>query len=252
MNLSKIILACLLCAGFGGCHTPNTATQPSTRLDYPADWQERWMQRHAGFVREAGRGGVEVLFLGDSITDYWRSHGRAVWDREFAPLGAANFGISGDRTQNVLWRITHGELEGIKPKVVVLMIGTNNTGPGFGGEQSLTPQNTSAEIVAGIHAIVKTLAKSLPEARILVLGIFPRGDKEDPLRKQLAEINQSLGKYVGGRNVRFLDITSRFLAPDGTLSKEIMPDLLHPNERGYEIWADAIRDPLRAMLDLSP
>jgi lysophospholipase L1-like esterase len=149
----------------------NSALQPAPR-------DAAWVKRHEGFVAEAARGGVDVLFLGDSITDGWRrpgpNGGKAVWDREIAPLRAANFGIGGDRTQHVLWRIEQGTLEGLRPRVVVLMIGTNNTGFERDGT---TPRNTPAETVAGVQAIVGQLRRRLPEARVLLLAVFPRGDR---------------------------------------------------------------------------
>ena len=221
----------------------NTAIKPEPR-------DPNWVKRHEGFVQIAKQGGVDVLFVGDSITDGWRrlerGGGKATWDREFAPLKAANFGISGDRTQHVLWRLENGELDGIRPKAVVLMIGTNNTGFERDGT---TPRNTPAETVAGVDAILRKLRTSQPQAKILLLAVFPRGEKPDhPQRLQVNEINRGIAKLADGKNIRFLDINARFLAADGTLPKEIMPDFLHPAEKGYEIWAAAIKEPLAALL----
>jgi hypothetical protein len=175
------------------------------------------MQRDREFVDIARKGGIDVLFIGDSITDFWRNRGKAVWDQCLAPLNAANFGIDGDRTQQVLWRIEHGELEGIKPKVIVLMIGTNNTGLEKDG---ITPRNTTSEVVARITAVVKELRTRLPDASNLLLAIFPRGPKGDPIRVQLNETNAAPRELGGGRHVIFLDIGPRFLTPDGTLTRE--------------------------------
>lgn len=217
----------------------------------PAPRDANWVKRHDGFVEIAKKGGVNVLFVGDSITDAWRQPdpakgGKAIWDREYAPLGAANFGISGDRTQHVLWRLQNGELEGIKPKAVVLMIGTNNTGFERDGT---TPRNTPAQTIEGVKAIVSHLRAQQPQAKILLLAIFPRGEKPDhPQRAQINEINATLAKLHDGRHVHFLDIGQKFLAPDGTLPKDIMPDFLHPNQKGYEIWSAAIKEPLAALL----
>jgi lysophospholipase L1-like esterase len=211
----------------------NTAIQPAPR-------DANWVKRHEGFVAQAKQGGIEVLFLGDSITDGWRSKGKAVWEKQYAPRQAANFGIGGDRTQHVLWRMEHGELDGIKPKAVVLMIGTNNTGK----DQDGKPRNTTPEIVEGVTAIVQGLRAKLPQSKILLLAVFPRGEKDTPIRDQLKEINTALAKLDDGKMVKFLDIGPKFLEPDGTLSKDIMPDLLHPNEKGYQIWADAIESTL--------
>lgn len=213
----------------------------------PAPKDARWMQRHEAFVARAQQGGINVLFLGDSITDFWRTRGKAVWDREFVPLGAANFGISGDRTQNVLWRLEHGEADGYQPKVVVLLIGTNNTGR---ERDSDRPRNTTAEVVEGVAAVVHELRARFPEAKILLLALFPRGTRGSAQRAQVAEVNRSLARLNDGRHVCFLDIGKRFLDPDGDgdIPRSIMPDLLHPSLRGYEIWADAIREPLRRLL----
>jgi lysophospholipase L1-like esterase len=217
----------------------------------PVPRDAAWVKRHEEFVTIAKQGGVDVLFLGDSITDFWRrddkkSGGKKTWDARFAPLKAANFGISGDRTQHVLWRLENGELDGISPKAIVLMIGTNNTGFERDGK---TPRNTPAETAAGVTAIVKKLRAALPQAKILLLGIFPRGEKPDhPQRLQIAEINATIAKLADRKAVHYLDIGPRFLSATGVLPKEFMPDLLHPGELGYEVWADAIKAPLEALL----
>jgi lysophospholipase L1-like esterase len=223
--------------------TANTAVDPVPR-------DPSWVKRHEGFVEIAKQGGVDVLFLGDSITDFWRSEnktrgGKAVWDENFAPLHAANFGINADRTQHVLWRMQHGELDGLQPKAVVLMIGTNNTGL---ERDKVTPRNTTAEATEGVTAVVAGLRAKLPAAKILLLAIFPRGEKGDPIRDQIKDINTALARLDDGKFVYFLDIGPKFLEPDGTLSKEIMPDLLHPSEQGYQIWAAAIKEPLARLL----
>jgi lysophospholipase L1-like esterase len=209
----------------------NTATNPVPR-------DAKWVQRHEGFVKIAKQGGIDLLFLGDSITDFWRSRGAQVWKTYYGDRHAANFGISGDRTQHVLWRIEHGELDGIHPKVVVLMIGTNNTGN----------RNTPPEVIQGVTAVVNELKVKLPDSKILLLAIFPRGEKNAPQRAQIATINSAIAKLDDGKQVKFLDIGQKFLQPDGTLPRDIMPDLLHPNEKGYKIWADAMEPTLAKML----
>lgn len=209
----------------------NSAVVPTLRND--------WLQRHNGFVAEAKKGGIDLLFVGDSITDFWRNRGKNVWNERYASLKAANFGISGDRTEHVLWRLQNGELQGIDPKVTVLMIGTNNLG-----------RNTVEQIAAGVTAIVDEIKKQLPHTRILLLAIFPRDEKPDsPSRTKIAAINAILSKLDdGGRSVAYLDIGQKFLQADGVLSPTIMPDFLHPNEKGYEIWADAMAPKLAALL----
>ena len=216
----------------------NTATNPVPR-------DAGWLKRHQAFVEEAKAGGIDLLFLGDSITDFWRGRGSNVWNRCYSTRHAANFGISGDRTQHVLWRIENGELDGLQPKVLVLMIGTNNTGK---ERDNKTIRNTAPETVEGVTAVVHELRARLPKTKILLLAIFPRGDKTNPIRQELREINTQLALLADGNQVRFLDLGPHFLAADGTLSRDIMPDLLHPNAKGYEIWADAMEPTLDSML----
>lgn len=225
----------------------NSAVRPEPRAG-------NWMKRHEAFVAEAKAGGIAVLFVGDSITDFWRNPGprggRNVWDREFAPLHAANFGISGDRTQHVLWRLQHGEVDGLHPQAVVLMIGTNNTGL---ERDKKTVRNTPEQTIAGVTAVVKELRTRLPESRLLLLAIFPRGaTPADPQRAEIDFINHRIAGLADGRQVRFLDLGPDFLSPDGTLAKEIFPDFLHPNEKGYEIWAKAMKPVLLELLARPP
>ncbi len=222
----------------------NSAIRPEPR-------DPNWVKRHEGFVA-LPKQGMDVLFLGDSITDFWRRDnnpnqgGWPVWARNYESRHALNLGISGDRTQHVLWRMQNGELDGLAPRLVVLMIGTNNTG--FERDNK-TVRNTVPEAIEGVKAIVRGLRAKLPGAKILLLAIFPRGEKPDhPQRIQVNEINRALASLDDGKTVRYLDIGPKFLAADGTLPKDIMPDFLHPNEHGYEIWADAMRDTLNAML----
>jgi lysophospholipase L1-like esterase len=220
----------------------NTATKPADRKD------KGWTNRHERFVERAGKGGVDVLFLGDSITQGWEGSGKDVWKESIAPLKAANFGIGGDRTQHVLWRITEGkELEGIHPKAAVLMIGTNNVG-----------SNSAEQIAEGVAAIVKELRKQRPDMQILLLGVFPRAGKRipreateakaDELQPKIKDINKSLAKLDDGKKVHYLDIGGQFLEKDGALSKAVMPDYLHLSKKGYEIWAKAITPSLEKML----
>lgn len=194
------------------------------------------MKMHESFLDRAKKGDVNLLFLGDSITQGWNNND--VWKRFYGPRRAANFGIGGDRTEHVLWRLRHGELDGISPRVVVLMIGTNNAGA-----------NTADEIAQGVTAIVKELRKRLPEAKVLLLGVFPRGPKPDATRALLEDVNRRIAKLDDGSHVTYLDIGKAFLNPDATLSREIMPDYLHLSARGYRIWADAMEPTLWRLLD---
>ena len=190
----------------------------------------RTMPRHEGFLETARAGNIDLLFVGDSITDGWRRGGLDVWNKHFAPLKAANFGIGGDTTQGVLWRMQNGELDGFKAKLIVLMLGTNNIN-----------RNPNAEIAAGDRLIVEEFRKRQPQAKVLILGIFPRAmEAASPARASIKEINGMLAKMADGKQIFYLDIGDKFLTPDGTLTAEIMPDALHPSAKGYQIWADAI------------
>jgi lysophospholipase L1-like esterase len=217
---------------------PNSATNPVPR-------DANWVKRHEGFVRQAKQGGIDILFMGDSITDFWRNRGSNVWNHYYAPMHAANFGISGDRTQHVLWRMDHGELDGIHPKVVVLMIGTNNTGK---ERDKKTPRNTPPQVIEGVTAVVADLRAKLPDSKILLLAIFPRGDGGPEQQAQINEINPAIAKLDDGKMVKFLDIGAKFLDADGKVDATVMPGLLHPNEKGYQIWADAMNPTLDEML----
>jgi lysophospholipase L1-like esterase len=200
--------------------------------------EKNWMARHDRFLERARKGDVDVLFLGDSITQGWEGSGKQVWKKQFEPLKAANFGIGGDRTQHVLWRIENGEVDDIKPRVAVLMIGTNNSGA-----------NTADEIADGIKLIVRRLGEKLPDTKVLLLGVFPRGEKPNATRDKLAEVNERIASLADGKRVTYLDIGKQFLNDDGTISREVMPDFLHLTPEGYRIWADAMEPTLWKMLD---
>ncbi len=205
--------------------TTNDAIVPVARAGNAA-----WMARHAKMNARVAQGNVDLLIIGDSITHGWEGSGKQVWEKFYTPRNAVNLGIGGDRTQHVLWRLQHGNIKGISPKLAVLMIGTNNAG-----------DNTPEEIAEGIKAIVDLLRAKLPETKVLILAIFPRGpNNADPLRQVNQKTNAIVAKLADGKMVHFLDINRVFLEPDGTLSREIMPDLLHPREKGYGLWAKAM------------
>lgn len=199
-----------------------------------------WKDRHAACVATTKRNDFDVAFVGDSITQGWEGGGAAAWNRDFAPLKAANFGFSGDRTEHVLWRLDNGELLGTKAKLVVIMIGTNNVGHG---------SSNAEQTAQGVSAILGRLAKGLPNAKVLLLGVFPRGEApNDAGRLAVADISQRISKFHDGKRVFFKDIGPAFIRGDGTLRTLLMPDRLHLNEAGYDIWAQAIRDDVRALL----
>ncbi len=208
-------------------------------LDHPAVAPAiKDRNRHDGFMEDIKKGSNDLVFIGDSITDGWRGGGKKVWDEAFGPLKPLNLGISGDRTQHVIWRLQNGELEGYEAKLSVIMIGTNNGG------------DSKEDVAAGITAIVKECLKRQPKAKVLLLGIFPRGAKaNDGGRAKNNLVNQIVAKLDdGGKTVKYLDIGDKFLDANKDLPKDIMPDALHPNAKGYQIWADAILPTIKEMM----
>lgn len=206
------------------------STVPVPRED---DW---WTKRHKESVERAKKGDVELLFLGDSITQGWNDN--ETWKEHYEPRKAANFGFSGDRTQHVLWRLENGEIDGIKPRGIVLMIGTNNAGA-----------DSAEDIAEGITRIVSTLRERLPDSNILLLGVFPRGEEPNPIREKLDDVNARIAKLDDGGKVHYLDIGPSFLEDDGTISKDVMPDFLHLSAEGYKRWAKAIEPAVKHLLD---
>jgi len=206
----------------------------------------KFFRSHAEFLERGAEGPVGVLFLGDSITAGW-SRVPKLWAAGYSKYQPANFGIGGDRTEHVIWRIEQGELDKISPKVVVVMIGTNNTG-----------DNAAVEIAAGNRKIVALIQEALPETKILLLAVFPRGPRTngdgqaDPWEQKMAKINAintDLAQLDDGDRVRFLDIGDRFRGADGTLPKDIMPDQLHLSVAGYQIWIEAMAPLLTDMME---
>jgi lysophospholipase L1-like esterase len=244
MKTSVASLVALVASLVTAAAAPNYAVQP---VLHPGT-----EKRHESFNVISKQGEAQLVFLGDSITHGWEGKGKAIWTKEWAPLKAANFGIGGDRTEHVLWRLEHGNFDGLKPKAIVLMIGTNNTGHQGRPQKELNGavyECTAEQTAEGIKAILTQLQKKCPDAKILVLGIFPRGaDKNDKFRQQNEATNAIVKGFADGQKVFFHDVGAKFLEPDGTLSKTIMPDLLHPNEKGYQIWSDAIKADVLALL----
>ena len=197
-----------------------------------------WQNRHKSINERIKKGNVDLLMIGDSITEGWEGSGKEVWKKFYEKRNAVNLGKGGDQTQQVLWRLENGNIEGIQPKLAVLMIGTNNVG-------CLNPQ----EIAAGVQAIVEKLRAKLPQMKILVLAIFPRGaDTKDRFRQLNSKANEIIAKLADDKDVFFLDIGPKFLDKDGNLSRDIMPDLCHPSAKGYEIWAEAIEPTVKKLM----
>jgi lysophospholipase L1-like esterase len=222
---------------------PNDAIVPAPR-------DANWMKRHDSFNERVKQGNVDLIFIGDSITQGWEGVGKNVWAEYYAKRNAVNLGIGGDRTQHVLWRLDHGNIDGINPKLAVLMIGTNNTG-----------SNTSAQIAEGVKLIIEKLRAILPNTKVLVLGIFPRADnfdaaknkvekgtKDDAKRKVNEGVNEIIKGLADNKMVYYLDIGPKFLEADGTLLRDIMPDLLHLNEKSYRIWAESIEPKVKELV----
>ncbi len=218
---------------------PAVAAPAKNSAIVPVPRDAGWMKRHDSFNERVKKGNADLLFIGDSITHGWEGSGKAVWEKYYGKRNAVNLGIGGDRTQHVLWRLEHGNIEGIKPKLAVIMIGTNNAG-----------SNTPEETAEGVTAIVTKLRKELPEMKILLLAIFPRGaNDKDGLRIKNTKVNEIISKLDDGKSIFYLDIGPKFLTgSDGTLPKDIMPDLLHPNAKGYEIEAEAIEPKIKELL----
>jgi lysophospholipase L1-like esterase len=201
---------------------------------------QRMGPRHEGFVATAAAGNIDLLLLGDSITDWWvqNDENRAVFQKYFENIRTANFGVAGDTTQGVLWGLRNGEGQGFQPKAVMLMIGTNNTAT-----------HTAPEIAEGIGAIVLELRQDFPNAKILLLGVFPRSVPGDPSRQKIAEINTIISRLNDGQSVFFMDIGAKFLDEKGVfLPNTFRPDNLHPVAKGYEIWGEAVKEMLAQLL----
>ena len=212
----------------------NTAIVPVPRTGGSVKRQSLVLQR-----AKDNQGACDVAFIGDSITEGWEGSGKNVWQKYYSTRKCLDFGVGGDRTQHVLWRFENGQLDGVKPKAVVLMIGTNNSNGNDYNE---------AEILEGVQAIVKQIRSRLPETKILLLAIFPRAETFSSQRGKILQVNQALAKLDDGKNIFSVDFGSQLIEADGSISKTVMPDHLHLSERGYEIWAQAIEPKLKQLL----
>ncbi|MBN1887586.1 MAG: hypothetical protein JW850_06335 [Thermoflexales bacterium] len=214
------------------------ASAPIERTD------EHFIERHATFLKRIKEGPIGLLFLGDSITRRWVDV-PGLWNHYFARYRPANFGVGGDVTQSLLWRVQHGEIDDIDPRVIVLLIGTNNV-----------PTHTGADIAAAIRQVVDMIRMKLPETKILLLAILPRGpqrqDRADANNPYYMDIihtaNAELAKLDNGDSIRFLDMGSQFIGPDGNIQTAFMPDQLHLVEPGYKIWGEAMKELLEEMI----
>ena len=213
-----------------------------TPMVQDAKWAVKWwMPRHEEKLAERKKmEQVDLLFIGDSITHSWESAGKEVFKKYYQNRNTLNIGFSGDRTEHVLWRIQDGAIDDIDPKLAVMMIGTNNTG------HRMDPAEDTA---LGIKFILSELKQRLPKTKVLLLGIFPRDAGNDGKhRVRNTEINNLIKQYADNQRVYYLDISGKFLKEDGSLPKEIMPDLLHPNATGYQIWAEAMEPMIEKLM----
>ena len=209
-----------------------------------------WWERHAAAKEAAHAGPVDLVFIGDSITHMFGgtpksnlTRGADVWDHYYGMRHALNLGFGWDRTQQVLWRLDHGEFEGLRPRAVVVLIGTNNL------KAHAARENTNDEILAGIRAVCARVREKSPETRILLLGLLPRGkDPQDPDRGRIRAINEALARWNGRDGITFLDVGPQLLEPDGRFIPGATVDFLHPSAKGYRIWAEAMEPVLARLL----
>ena len=216
-------------------------TEPQPRLKPGTGKPDpNWQVRHQQLVAQAqAHRDAKVVFLGDSITDWWN---RPIFNHFYQDLDALNLGVMADGTEHLLWRISNGELNEVHPKVVVVLIGINN----FLHYKQATPE----QVAGGIRAVVTTVQARLPSTKILLIGLLPKGEPSDPIRAKITETNQILASFDDGNNVRFLDIGKAFLNGDGTIPSTLSHDKLHPTPAGYEVFAEAINPTLFSMLNL--
>jgi N-acetylglucosamine-6-sulfatase len=202
-------------------------------------WKQRWDEKYKEADTKDAKD-AKIVFLGDSITQAWEGPGKKAWDKYFAPMGALNWGFSGDRTEHLIWRLQNGNVQRVDPEVAVILIGTNNTGHN---------QRPAEETAQGIKRVLDDLAWKWPDTKVILMSVFPRGpDIENPLRKINSEINEQAKALADGKRVHFLDINDKFLDEDGNLSKDIFPDLLHLSPAAYDTWAEALMPKLKELL----
>lgn len=233
------ILLLVACAVAFSIDQHDATAQPAALLPEPqtAAW---WMARHDATVAALRGNAVDLLFIGDSITQGWEDAGREVWTHHYGSRRAFNLGYNSDRTEHVLWRLQHGELDDIAPRAIVLLIGTNNT-----SAERESPEDTAA----GVRAIVELLRHRLPTSQVLVLGLFPRGlDANDRGRQVNTQVNRHLQQIADHRTVWYLDLGELFYDEVGRLSTVAMPDLLHPSAEGYRRWAEAMEPMIMRLL----
>ena len=210
----------------------HSAVTPAHRLE-----DEWWSVRHQQVLDRLKQGNVDLICIGDSITHGWENAGKQLWQQYYTPRNAVNMGFGGDRTQHVLWRFSHGELDGISPKVAVVLIGVNNVW-----------DNSAEEIADGIKAVCLDLRNRLPKTKILLLGVFPYQENPGEIRDKIIKTNKIASQIADGKMIHYLDFGDKFLRPDKTMPADIMPDFLHPNAKGYKIWTEAMEHKLAELM----
>ena len=254
MKIKQSLILTALLFSLTACRTQEDSVSPpwkdpSYRKDIPATqavsrpvstgWK-LWMKHHADRKAWVKDRKVDLLMVGDSIVFRWGRTGKKVWDEYYAKRNACNIGSSGDRTQHMLWHLQNGGLEGANPKLVLVMIGTNNRGK---------PENKGADTAYGILALLKEIHKQLPESKILLMATFPRGKSPTDIgRLRNIQINEIIRTYADDKIVHWLDIGDVFLDEKGGLIKELMPDGLHPSEEGFKVWAEAMEPHIKKLM----
>ncbi len=241
LRLLTILLAGVLCGG--PAHAQADAVQtcavnikPRTQA-YPWMTIERWKRMHEDQLALADKGNVDLMFLGDSITEGWP---RDIWDASFGAYKPGNFGIGGDNTGNVLWRLQDKRMARLSPKTIVLLIGVNNFG---------LCDEKPEQVFAGIKAVVAALRKQYPDARILLNAVLPTGELPKSERRQnVVALNKMVATLDDGRHVVFRDYGASFVRPDGSIGTDIMGDHLHLTQKGYAIWADAMLPDVKKLM----
>ncbi|MEA3369335.1 MAG: platelet-activating factor acetylhydrolase IB subunit [Candidatus Ratteibacteria bacterium] len=233
----------LICSACSSEIPQNAATipvpQPKSIVSGPNSWTPRFIKKN----QAVKNGNIDLVFIGDSITAGWETGaGKEIWEKYYSKKKSLNLGFGGDRTEHVIWRLQNGNFDGINPKLVVLMIGTNNTG---------RRMDNPVMIAEGIKLIIETIHLKSPSTKILLLGIFPREKTKDgPMRKNNDNVNEIIKNYPKNyKFVDYLDISKNFLNEDGTLSREIMYDLLHLTSKGYGILAEALEEKIKELME---
>jgi len=225
----KLIFSILIVVNLSGCNSATTdqieaTNQATARTD---NW---WQERHSS-VLATDNSKAKILFLGDSITQNWGSpsFGQGIWQQYYGD-SAVNLGFSGDKTQHLLWRIEHGEIDDMSPEFTILLIGTNNA-----------KEYSANDIANGVNAIIDVIEQKLPNTKLIVHRIFPRGPANDPVRKITNDASEQLNQRAAtSDNITYLDINASFLDGQGNIPEDIMADALHPSTKGYAIWANEL------------